>query len=62
MCEGYACTRIILLTHVSVFAATNLKLITVTARLTLILKPKLAPPTAQTSRATVFAWTTTRYR
>jgi hypothetical protein len=47
ICERYPC--VILLMHVSVFTATNLKLIAVT----LSIKPKLAPPTAQTSRATV---------
>jgi len=51
LCERYAC--VILLTHVSVFTATNLKLITVTVRLTLPIKPKLDPPTAKISRATV---------
>ena len=51
ICERYVC--VILLTHVSVFIATNLKLITMTAQVTLPIKAELAPPTAQTSRATV---------
>jgi hypothetical protein len=40
---------------VSVFIATNLKLIAVTAGLAMPTKPKLALPNAQTSRATVFS-------